>query len=344
MPSRATSTRKPSRFKPTVSASMKLSSSSTTSTVCTVIAFRSASRLERHRHRAGPGGDPQRERRALALGAVDVHRAAVVGGHVAHDRQTEAGAAGLAAAGPVDAVEALEDAVEVARRDADAVVGDPQLDPLAVGRRRRRDDACPARSTSRRSRRGCETPTPAAGDRRASSGPRTRSPSRSVMPRRSASWRDRSSASASTSRRAPTSRTTLTAELDAGQLQQVVDRAGDPVGLVDHLPAKRCTIAGSSSSASASASTASAPTGVFSSWLMLATKSVRTASRRDRSVMSSTITTDRPAVEGRRLHHDDAARRAVQLEHLRVGWPAAASCRCALHRLVDQHVRRAGSA
>ena len=37
----------------------------------------------------------------------------------------------------------------------------------------------------------------------------------------------------------------------------------------------RCTTSRSSSSASASASTARAPTGVFSSWLMLATKSVR---------------------------------------------------------------------
>ena len=53
---------------------------------------------------------------------LDRHRAAVVGGDVAHDGQAEAGAAGLAAAGPVDAVEALEDAVEVGGRDADAVV------------------------------------------------------------------------------------------------------------------------------------------------------------------------------------------------------------------------------
>ena len=34
----------------------------------------------------------------------------------------------VAAAGPVDPVEALEDALEVARRDADAVVGDVELD------------------------------------------------------------------------------------------------------------------------------------------------------------------------------------------------------------------------
>ena len=45
----------------------------------------------------------------------------------------EPGAAGLAAAGPVDPVEALEDAVEVAGRDADAVVGDHAARP--IGRR-----------------------------------------------------------------------------------------------------------------------------------------------------------------------------------------------------------------
>ena len=46
---------------------------------------------------------------------LDPHLAAVVAGDVAHDREAQAGAAGLAAAGPVDPVEALEDALEVAR-------------------------------------------------------------------------------------------------------------------------------------------------------------------------------------------------------------------------------------
>ena len=72
--------------------------------------------------------------------------------------------------------------------------------------------------------------------------------------------------------------------------------------------ARRVMTSGSSSSASVSASRASAPTGVFSSWLMLATKSVRMASSRTRSVTSSmvlmaptwrpsTLTTEPP-------HHD----------------------------------------
>ena len=55
---------------------------------------------------------------------------------MAHDRQAEAGAAGLAAAALVDAVEALEDAFVVLGRDADTVVGNHQLDPRALDRTR----------------------------------------------------------------------------------------------------------------------------------------------------------------------------------------------------------------
>ena len=53
--------------------------------------------------------------------------------------------------------------------------------------------------------------------------------------------------------------------------------------------ASRRTTSDSSSSIRASASRARAPTGVFSSWLMLATKSVRMASSRLRSVTSSMV-------------------------------------------------------
>ncbi len=62
--------------------------------------------------------------------------------------------------------------------------------------------------------------------------------------------------------------------------------------------ATRWTTSRSSSSASASARTASAPTGVFSSWLMLATKSVRTASTRRRSLTSSIVATAPPPSSG----------------------------------------------
>jgi hypothetical protein len=48
------------------------------------------------------------------------------------DRQAESGAAGGPWAGPVDAVEALEDAVELSGGHPDSVVTDRELDQLAV--------------------------------------------------------------------------------------------------------------------------------------------------------------------------------------------------------------------
>ena len=104
------------------------------------------------------------------------------------------------------------------------------------------------------------------------------------------------------------------AELDPRQLHQVVDRPGDTVASATIRSATRCTTSGSLSSASASASTASAPTGVFSSWLMLATKSVRTAS--SAAALADVLDRrDRRAV-GQRLGGDDdrQLRRPVQLE------------------------------
>ena len=53
----------------------------------------------------------------------------MVRGDVADDGQAEPGAAGVAAAGAVDPVEALEDALEVAAGDADAVVAHGDVDP-----------------------------------------------------------------------------------------------------------------------------------------------------------------------------------------------------------------------
>ena len=54
--------------------------------------------------------------------------AAVGGGDVLDDREAEAGAAGGAVAGRVDAVEPLEDPVHLAGGDADALVGDGEVD------------------------------------------------------------------------------------------------------------------------------------------------------------------------------------------------------------------------
>ena len=71
------------------------------------------------RHSAATAGMRHRERGTLALDRLHPDLAVVVGGDVAHDRQTEPGATGVPAARPIDAVEPLEDPVEVARRDAD---------------------------------------------------------------------------------------------------------------------------------------------------------------------------------------------------------------------------------
>ena len=166
-PSRATWTRKPSRCSPTVSASTNDSSSSTTSTVGSwVIVLILPPRWSVTPTGPGPAGMRECERGALALVRLHPDLAAVVGGDVADDRQAETGAAGLAAAGPVDPVEALEDALEVALGDADAVVGHGDLDPLAVGRSATRRSWRPRRSTSPRSRGGWRSPTRAAAGRR----------------------------------------------------------------------------------------------------------------------------------------------------------------------------------
>ena len=82
----------------------------------------------------GPAGMVECERRALALLGLHPDLTAVVGGNVADDGEAETGAAGLAAAGAVDPVEAFEDALEVALGDADALVGDGDVDRLAIGR------------------------------------------------------------------------------------------------------------------------------------------------------------------------------------------------------------------
>ena len=94
--------------------------------------------------------------------------------------------------------------------------------------------------------------------------------------------------------------------LQPGQLQQLLDEPAEPGGLVlDPLgePAggdevlgrgRARASAGSVASSSASASSCSAPTGVFSSWLTLATKSRRTRASRCASVTSAASTATWP--------------------------------------------------
>ena len=64
----------------------------------------------------------------------DPHVAAVVLHRVLDDAEPEPGAAGVAAAGVIDAEEALEHAVALVFGDADALIGDGDLDnPVGVG-------------------------------------------------------------------------------------------------------------------------------------------------------------------------------------------------------------------
>ena len=102
--------------------------------------------------------------------------------------------------------------------------------------------------------------------------------------------------------------------LDAAEREQVVDGAADRSASSSSMrSASRSRTWASSSASTVSASRPRAPTGVLSSWLMLATKSRRTASSRRRSVMSSmtaTRPTDHRLHRGRRrrCHRGRAAR------------------------------------
>src|SRR5258706_13645742 len=73
---------------------------------------------------------PERERGTDTFFRLNENAALVVHGHVAHDRQTETGAAGVATARPVDAVEPLKNAIEVSPGDAYALITDLHLDPV----------------------------------------------------------------------------------------------------------------------------------------------------------------------------------------------------------------------
>ena len=161
---------------------------------------------------------------------------AVVGHHVAHDGEPEPGAAGLAAPGLVDPVEALEDAVQVAAGDADAVVvhapaptwppsGGTSTSTVAPGSEyfTAFSTRLPTAETSWR-----RLPTDVAPGSRRRRGPGC----------------PESAASGACTRRRPPGRRRptvdhlgqrLAAQLDAGQLEQVVDDAGQPVGLGDQL-------------------------------------------------------------------------------------------------------------
>ena len=106
--------------------------------------------------RAGLGArESDHERRAAARPRPDAHVAAVVLHGVLDDAEAEPGSARVARAGLVDAVEALEDAVEVLPLDAHALVGDGDLDRVAHHLRADADPAALVASRRSRSRSGC---------------------------------------------------------------------------------------------------------------------------------------------------------------------------------------------
>src|SRR5215472_8960037 len=128
IPSRATVTRKPSRFNPTTSASMKDSSSSMTSTEMVSVrviiwdSFSGGDFVGRD-FGDGNGGQVEVEDRSFALHRRDANGAPVVGRNVSDDRQPETGSARGPGAGPVDPVEPLEDSLQIAGRNTDSLVG-----------------------------------------------------------------------------------------------------------------------------------------------------------------------------------------------------------------------------
>src|SRR3954451_23090055 len=79
----------------------------------------------------GGFGQPDRERGPASRLRPDPDLAAVVLHGVLDDRESEAGAAGVAGAGLIHPEEALEHAVEVFFRDAFALVGHRDLDDAA---------------------------------------------------------------------------------------------------------------------------------------------------------------------------------------------------------------------
>src|SRR5215471_12427190 len=129
-PSAAVSTRKPSRCSATASASRYDCSSSTTrirggsAIIPPSVRFRVTARA------AVRERDVERERRTLAFARLHGDLAAVRLRDVAHDRETEPGPTGVASARAIDAVEALPDAFEIARRDPDSVVTDDERHAL----------------------------------------------------------------------------------------------------------------------------------------------------------------------------------------------------------------------
>ena len=250
-----------------------------------------------------------------------VDLAVVVRDHVADDGEAEAGAAGLAAAGLVDPVEALEDPLEVAGRDADAVVGDGDLDLVALGGGLDLDRAAGVGVLHRVVEQVGDAPRRAGAGRRPRRARRATASATTEMPACSAAGRMRSTASCTMSSTATASGAGSLAQLDAAELEQVVDGAADAEGLV--LDAGRPGARSTSGSSSACERLGQQADGADRRLELVADvgHEVACAPPRDarRSVMSSTTATRpvRPPLDSRgavQLTTHDPTRWAEQVD------------------------------
>ena len=240
--------------------------------------------------------------------------AAVGGGDVLDDGQAEAGAAGGAVAGRVDAVEALEDPVDAPSAGCRCPGRRPRSRPARSSARVVTTHASSRRrSRRRRWRPGCSTAARicscVAEHLRPCSPPAT-----TLDPLASASMRAGVDGRGDHRRRGRPSTGVSSGSSPCSRESSMIcctSRASRSLS-VSIRPAKRWTASGSSAaSVTASASSRIAPTGVFSSWLTLATKSRRTASTRRSRVRSSTSASTRRGAERRDAGGDVRATGAV---------------------------------
>src|SRR5690242_3716217 len=80
-------------------------------------------------------GEGEGEESAAALRVLDTDRPAVRLDQRAHNRQSQAAAAGRGVARAIHAIEAVEDALPVLRRDAGAAIGDAHAHEVALDAR-----------------------------------------------------------------------------------------------------------------------------------------------------------------------------------------------------------------
>src|SRR6201996_1233821 len=234
-----------------------------------------------------PQRQPQVEGGARALHAPHRDPAAVRDRHVLHDGQPEPGAAGGPRAGRVDAVEPLEDPGQVPLGDADALIGHADLDPAVPWLFHAHHDP----GTLRAVHDGVLQQVPYRGHQKVFL-------TEDAEPA-DADGRERDAARvglhpAAVERLGPGSEPGSAPWIRDSVIRSWTRKVSRDASCRIRPANRRTASASSAASSIVSASRASAPTGVLSSWLTLATKSRRTSSTRCRSVWSSARTRTSP--------------------------------------------------